>query len=375
MIGSVLAGLGHSVTVLTGALPDGSGAICSEADCTVHYIAGAPALKSGEAFWRLSAETCDRLHETEGPFDVVMGRGTMVWGFLRQSRFADEVPVILHEGTYPRWLHQLETRARGWLAWMAYPMAPVFAMTNPKMHHCLRRASRVVCIAPALATAFRRIAWWNPPKTIALTYGFDVSRYHPQTPDPTEPPRLVALGRMTWDKGVLRMIDVLARLQSQTARLVSFGPASPKVLQAVLDHAARRGVTARYSAPGVVQYEDVPDRLAGAVAFLFPSTHAEGLGKVVQEAMAAGLPVVAFRLPVLDGLIDDGVTGFQVPIRSIRAMADRVDQLIADPDLRARMGAAARRKIETDFAPEAINAQWQALLAEVVAEARAKRGG
>jgi glycosyltransferase involved in cell wall biosynthesis len=123
----------------------------------------------------------------------------------------------------------------------------------------------------------------------------------------------------------------------------------------------------------VVQHEDVPKKLAGAGAFLFPSTHAEGLGKVVLEAMAAGVPVVAYRLPVLEGIIEDGVTGFLVPIRSVRAMAARVDQVLADPALRARMGAAARRKIEMDFAPDAIQAQWQALLAVVVAEAR-RRG-
>jgi glycosyltransferase involved in cell wall biosynthesis len=118
----------------------------------------------------------------------------------------------------------------------------------------------------------------------------------------------------------------------------------------------------------------VPSRLAGAAAFLFPSTHAEGLPKVVIEAMATGLPVVAYRMPVLDSLIEDGVTGFQVPARSVRAMIGRADQLLADPALAARIGAAARHRIETHFTPEAINARWRVLLAEVLAESAARRG-
>jgi glycosyltransferase involved in cell wall biosynthesis len=371
IVSGFLAAMGHEVTILSGQLPDGRSAIETEGGVTTHFLPDTPATKTGGPFWENSARAFDRLH-AEQPFDAVFGRGTATWGFFRFSRFAAQVPVILHEGTYPKWLHQIESRARAWLAWLAYPLAPLFALTDPKLHQCLRGASRVVCITPELARAFRRIAWWRPPRTLGLTYGFDVSRYHPRPPDPLAPPRLVSLGRLTWDKGILPMIDVLARLQNRRAVLEAMGPASPRIRQAVLSRAARRGVADRYLAPGVVQHEEVPDRLAGAVAFLFPSTHAEGLGKVVLEAMASGVPVVAYRLPVLEGIIEDGVNGFVVPIRSVRAMAERVDQVLADPALQARMAAAARKKIETAFTPEAIRGQWQALLAEVVAEARAR---
>lgn len=373
LIARVLADLGHEVTVLTGDVPEGGGATDIEGGVTVRYLAGVAAAKGGEPFWTESAAAFDRLH-AERPFDIVFGRGAVTWGFLHHSRFAREVPLILHEGTYPQWLHQLETRLGRAGQALGALLAPVFALNNRKTAACMQRAARVVCITPALAAALRRAFWWRPPRAVTLTYGFDPSAYHPR-PVPTDaPPRLVSVGRLTWDKGIIAMIDVLARLQNRTTTLEAMGPASAKIKAAVLGHASKRGVSDRYHAPGPVQHEEVPDRLAGAVAFLFPSTHAEGLGKVVLEAMAAGLPVVAYRLPVLEGLIVDGVTGFQVPIRSVAAMADRVDALIADPALCARMGAAARHKIETDFTPAAINTQWQALLAEVVAEARARRG-
>jgi glycosyltransferase involved in cell wall biosynthesis len=374
LVARVLADLGHEVVVLTADLPEGGGAVERENGYEVRYLAGTPAEKKGGPFWKDSALAFDRLH-ADRPFDIVFGRGVATWGFFRHSRFAKTVPVVLHEGTYPRWLHQIETRAVALAPLLARLAAPLFALKNRKTHACLQRASRVVCITPELAAAHRRAAWWHPPHSVALTYGFDTSRYYHKDAFETVPPRLVSLGRLAWDKGVLRMIDVLAGLKHKTATLEAIGPASPKVRKTVLTHAAKLGVGARYSAPGAVQHEQVPDRLAGAAVFLFPSTHAEGLGKVVLEAMASSLPVVAYRLPVLEGLVEDGVTGFLVPIRNATAMTERVDQLLADPALVARMGAAARRKIEIEFTPEAINAQWQALLAEVVAEATSLQGG
>lgn len=373
LIAKVLAGLGHEVTVLTAELPEGGGGVETEEGIEIHYLPKTPPSKTGGAFWPNSAAAFDRLH-AERPFDIIFGRGIAPWGFLRCSLFAADVPLVLHEGTYPRWLHQIESRLGRLAPVLAYPLAPLFALKNRKTHTCMRRAARVVCNSPQLGAALGRASWWRPYVTRAIVYGFDTSGYHPRPPDPNAPPRLVSLGRLAWDKGVLPMIDVLAGLANRSARLEALGPGSEKVRQAALNHAGKRGVADRYSAPGPVQHEDVPARLAGAAAFLFPSTHAEGLPKVVIEAMATGLPVVAYRMPVLDSLIEDGVTGFQVPARSVRAMIGRVDQLLADPALAARIGAAARHRIETHFTPEAINARWRVLLAEVLAESAARRG-
>ena len=371
-IARVLRDLGHEVTALTTSLPEGKAGILQEDGCQVHYLAGTNWRRSDKDFWRASAAEFDRLH-AERPFDLVVGRGSSTWGFFAHSRNAGAVPVVSHQGTYPRWLHQLESRLGAVARWIAYPLALVYAPGNRRVGHCLQRSDRVVCNSPQLADAFRRAYWWHPPRTVWVTYGVDLTPFHPAAPQPGQPPRLLSLGRLTWDKGILPMIDMLARLKNREAVLEAVGPATPRVRQAVLARAARQGVSARYSAPGPIPNQDVPGRMAGAAAFIFPSTHAEGLPKVVLEAMSAGVPVVAYRLPVLEGLIEDGVAGFQVPIRSVAAMAERVDLLLSDPDLAAQMGAAARHKIETEFTPKAINAKWQVLLAEVVAEAKLRQ--
>jgi glycosyltransferase involved in cell wall biosynthesis len=364
--------LGLQVTVLTTVMPDGSSGVRQEGIAEVHYLAGTKADRLDAAFYAASARAFDALH-AKRPFDLTFGRGKSVWGFVSQSANAARVPLVLHEGTYPKWLHKIETRFGPLAPAVARALAPAFALKNRETRACKQAAARVVCNSSALAEAERLAVWWQPPRAVPLEYGFDTAPYRVEPPPAGQPPRLIFVGRLTWDKGILPMIDVLAGLNYRTATLEAIGPASPAIQQRLLNHARQSGVADRYSLPGPVRNDELPDHLAGASVFLFPSTHGEGLPKSVLEAMAAGLPVVAYRTKVLEEVVDDGVTGFLVPIRSPRAMAERVDQLLADPALRARMGAAARLKLETKFRPEAINARWRVLLDEVVAEAASRQ--
>jgi glycosyltransferase involved in cell wall biosynthesis len=75
----------------------------------------------------------------------------------------------------------------------------------------------------------------------------------------------------------------------------------------------------------------------------------EAFGWVIAEAMAAGRPLVATRVGGIPELVTDGVSGFLVPARAPEEIAQRVIQLLEDPALRARMGAAGRQVAEQKF--------------------------
>lgn len=75
-------------------------------------------------------------------------------------------------------------------------------------------------------------------------------------------------------------------------------------------------------------------------ALVHPS-HSEGFGLAILEAMAAGLPAVATRCGGPEEIVEDGVSGFLVPVQSPREMAEALRRLLVDPDGARRMGRAA----------------------------------
>ena len=96
---------------------------------------------------------------------------------------------------------------------------------------------------------------------------------------------------------------------------------------------------------GYLGGEELAAAYASADVFAFPST-TETLGLVALESMASGVPVVGADAGGIPFVVDDGRTGFLVPPGDVDALTGRLEQLVADPGLRARMGAAVREDAE-----------------------------
>lgn len=79
------------------------------------------------------------------------------------------------------------------------------------------------------------------------------------------------------------------------------------------------------------------------------SSFAEGVPVVLMEAMAAGVPVVASQIAGVSELVEEGISGYLVPPGDPVSLADRIEALLIDNQLRARLGAAGRAKVEKDF--------------------------
>jgi glycosyltransferase involved in cell wall biosynthesis len=104
---------------------------------------------------------------------------------------------------------------------------------------------------------------------------------------------------------------------------------------------------------GVGPVADVAPYYARAAVVAVPSRR-EGYGMVAREAMAHGRAVVASDVGGLRDAIDDGVDGVLVPPRDVAALRAALEQLLGDPELRARLGAAARAKAEREWSREAM---------------------
>jgi glycosyltransferase involved in cell wall biosynthesis len=114
---------------------------------------------------------------------------------------------------------------------------------------------------------------------------------------------------------------------------------------------------------------DVPRMLQSADVFLHTAVR-DPNPRAVLEAMAARLPVVAFDVDGVSEMVVDGETGYLVPIGNTQAMAMRVAELLARPELRTEMGEAGRQRVEKLFTAERTARCIQQIIADVLQERR-----
>ena len=112
--------------------------------------------------------------------------------------------------------------------------------------------------------------------------------------------------------------------------------------------------------------KDVVDLLNLFDVFVLPSLY-EGLPNVVLEAMACARPIIATGVDGTAEAVEDGECGYIVPPKNPQALTERINHLIASPDLMRRMGDASRKRVETHFSLEKQIRQFEELYDELIA--------
>ncbi len=158
-----------------------------------------------------------------------------------------------------------------------------------------------------------------------------------------DPPLLLAVGMMrTRDKlaSYRVLAEALGRLADRRWQAVLVGDGRERAeVEALM---APLGARVRFA--GARQHAELPALYGDADLYVWPAIN-EAYGMAFLEAQAAGLPVVAGRTGGVPSVVADGVTGLLVPIGDAAAFADAVARLLDEPELRARIGAAARQRI------------------------------
>ncbi len=159
-------------------------------------------------------------------------------------------------------------------------------------------------------------------------------------------PIVLFVGRITPHKGLSYLLRAMAILR-QPARLIVAGDGYDMTNMRRLT--AALGIEDRTEYVGVVGRADVDALYRRASALVVPSVWPEPWGLIGPEAMASGLPVVAFRSGGIPEWLVDGLTGFLVEPRDILGLASRIDQLIGDRELVRRLGSAGRAAAQARF--------------------------
>ena len=179
-----------------------------------------------------------------------------------------------------------------------------------------------------------------------ISCGIDLTRFQRAAPVPVVPPgagagpSVLFVGRLEHEKHVDELLAAFARVPSSLgARLevVGMGSLRPKLQAQAEDLGLGRSVTFT----GAISDEALLDSYQRADLFVMPGT-AELQSLATLEAMAAGLPVVAADAMALPHLVRDGQNGYLYQPGDVEGLAVRMIRVLADPLLRAELGAASQ---------------------------------
>jgi len=180
----------------------------------------------------------------------------------------------------------------------------------------------------------------------------------PRDPSLEEDGLIVFVGTIFELKGIRELVDAVPKVAARypSARLIAYGrdtidPATGRSFVEILRQRIPKEMRDRVTFAGGVPRESLPDLMAKASVCAYPS-HTEALPIAWVEALAMGKAVVAARIGPGPEVIEDGVSGLLCDPHQPDSIADALLQALASPDLRKRLGAAARERAEKLFSLE-----------------------
>lgn len=192
----------------------------------------------------------------------------------------------------------------------------------------------------------------NPSKVVLAPPGVDTDLFYPGVY--REESYILYVGRFGDPRKNVKMLFEayyhLRQAMPHSPRLMLVGKTLPS--QAALDLLVSLGIADYVDIKLDATVEELAEIYRNAALFVLSSDE-EGLGVVILEAMASGIPVVSTRSGGPETIIVDGKTGCLTPAGDARAMTKKIQQLLADASLRRRMGEAGRRIVEEHFSLEA----------------------
>jgi rhamnosyl/mannosyltransferase len=255
-------------------------------------------------------------------------------------------------------------------------LLPVY---TPFVHRLLDRADLVQVISPQAMERAESPVSQHREHCRLVPLGIDLESF--QSIDRDSPaaralrekygdPFVLFVGRLRYYKGLDVMLAAMPRI---SARLVIVGDGPME--EPLRRQAAELGLGDKVVFAGPVSDEELRAHLGAAAIGVLPSTHpSEAFGLAMVEYLAAGVPAVCTELGTGTTFVNaDGETGVVVPPGDPVALAAGVERLVADPELRARCGAAGRERASRLFSTPAMMRGLEELYAETIARAARRR--
>lgn len=230
------------------------------------------------------------------------------------------------------------------------------------LRRILPRAARILVVSEHQGKTLSRVYGVPASDIEVVSYGTDVESFASRSASEARSRlklvagrHVVCVSRQVPNKGLELLVEASTSLpDGVTVHLLGTGP----LAGALKDQVAR--TAAPVMIHGRVEQDDLIDWVAACDAFVLPSL-SEGRPTVAIEALAAGKPVCGFDIPALVDLVEPGVTGFLAPVGSAEGLAKVIAEALATPANEAACRATAAR-----FTPEAEAARTLEIYAAVL---------
>lgn len=224
-----------------------------------------------------------------------------------------------------------------------------------------KHTDRIVTNADVMAEEYIERGIGTRDQYTTIYSGIDIEKFRTATSAtdlPGESPRVVMIGRLAEGKGHGILLDAAESLRDEdvTFCLVGDGPLY-ETLSAEIES---RGLADSVFLLGY--RDDVPAVLAASDVLALPS-YREGTPRVIAEAMASGLPVVATDIAGIPEQVVDGESGYLISTGDSEALSNRLDELLAAPELREQLGQRGCERAER-FSTAAMNEDLDLLYRE-----------
>jgi glycosyltransferase involved in cell wall biosynthesis len=361
-----LAAAGHEVDVITARHPDGL--VEEERRGARWHFVDAPGRYTRLPFhhpgWLSgSLALFRRLHERR-PFDVVHSESTSALELVRRGEHRRVPVVIEYHGNFlslarAAWRRARRGRARErvreakgfiWMCGMHFQRGEWFRF----------RGCEWIVPARQQFEDTRRGELMLRSRGHVVPNGVDSDLFRPRERAEVraelglgEEPTLVSVGRLNFEKGFDAAIRSVAAVRDGVpdVRLVIVGDGEERApLQAL---SAELALGSAVSFAGAQPSELVARYMSAADIVLFPTVREEAAPLVLPQAMASGVPVIASSIGGITEVIGpSGGNGILIPPGDEGALVAEIRALLADPEARARIGAAARDRILAEYTLE-----------------------
>ncbi len=254
--------------------------------------------------------------------------------------------------------------------WKEEQLGYSYRLSTWAERQALEGADRVIAVSQHSRADILRLFDVQPERVTVIHNGIDLELYRPVDGEATRRAYGIArdyvlfVGRVSRQKGIEHLIDAVPAIAGDVQCVICSSAPDTKEFEAEI--AAKIARQPRIVWINSLLREDQYVELyANARVFVCPSVY-EPFGIINLESMACQTPVVASRTGGILETVVDGETGILVEPGEPAAIASAVNQLLANPELARRYGAAGRRRVEQHFSWTSIAARTVELYQEVV---------